>query len=155
MLLTFFKDMNKLCLLISLTFLSACSLADKDVAVKNASEQWADAYFNYNLDEANELTCDESRKWISFAASNVTTQDFEMLGERQERAAVVAEECHFGADTVAYVYLTVTNFLEPDTIGGAGKWTEEGKFMIELRKRSAGWQVRMEGLPQNGMQSRD
>ena len=52
-------------------------------------------------------------------------------------------------DTLQLVTLSVSNVLTATGVA------DEGTFHVTVVKRDAGWQVRMEGLPQSGMRSRD
>ena len=121
-----------------------------DQQARNAAEDWADAYFNCDFKDAKEYVTEESQKWLQFAASNTTEQDLKLLQEAGGAQITVSEDFEEANDTMRLVTLTVNNCLTAKSA-----LSQEATFKVRVVKREAGWQVRMEGLPQNGMQSRD
>ena len=126
-----------------------------DQQARNAVEDWADAYFNCDFKDAKEYVTEESQKWLQFAASNTTEQDLKLLQEAGGAQIAVSDDFEEANDTLRVVTLSVTNFLTPAAQHQASALAKEATFKVTVVKREAGWQVRMEGLPQNGMQSRD
>jgi hypothetical protein len=121
-----------------------------DQQARNAVEDWADAYFNCDFKDAKEYVTEESQKWLQFAASNTTEQDLKLLQEAGGAQIAVSDDFEEANDTMRLVTLTVSNCLTAKSA-----LSQEATFKVRVVKREAGWQVRMEGLPQNGMQSRD
>jgi hypothetical protein len=121
-----------------------------DQQARNAAEDWADAYFNCDFKDAKEYVTEESQKWLQFAASNTTEQDLKLLQEAGGAQITVSEDFEEANDTMRLVTLTVNNCLTAKSA-----LSKEATFKVRVVKREVGWQVRMEGLPQNGMQSRD
>ena len=121
-----------------------------DQQARNAVEDWADAYFNCDFKDAKEYVTEESQKWLQFAASNTTEQDLKLLQEAGGAQITVSDDFEEANDTMRLVTLTVSNCLTAKSA-----LSQEATFKVRVVKREAGWQVRMEGLPQNGMQSRD
>ena len=121
-----------------------------DQQARNAVEDWADAYFNCDFKDAKEYVTEESQKWLQFAASNTTEQDLKLLHEAGGAQITVSEDFEEANDTMRLVTLTVNNCLTAKSA-----LSQEATFKVRVVKREAGWQVRMEGLPQNGMQNRD
>ena len=121
-----------------------------DQQARNAVEDWADAYFNCDFKDAKEYVTEESQKWLQFAASNTTEQDLKLLQEAGGAQIAVSDDFEEANDTMRLVTLTVNNCLTAKSA-----LSQEATFKVRVVKREAGWQVRMEGLPQNGMQSRD
>ena len=121
-----------------------------DQQARNAAEDWADAYFNCDFKDAKEYVTEESQKWLQFAASNTTEQDLKQLQEAGGAQIAVSDDFEEANDTMRLVTLTVSNCLTAKSA-----LSQEATFKVRVVKREAGWQVRMEGLPQNGMQSRD
>ena len=122
-----------------LLFMATVLMVGCDTAMSNgqkacdAAGAWADAYFNCDYKDAKGYVTDDSQKWLQFAASNTTEQDLKRLLEAGG----------------ARVTLSVSNVLTATGVA------DEGTFHVTVVKRDAGWQVRMEGLPQSGMRSRD
>ena len=139
-----------------LTMLTACDMGqpDDDDALQ-AAVSWADAYFNCDYHEAADLTTPESYKWLSFAASNTTDQELEVL--REGGGAQTSASDYFSAanDTLRIVKLFVSSYLAPVAIGETPYLEEEGVFQVTVVLRDNKWKVRMEGLPRNERQSPD
>lgn len=137
-----------------LLFMVTVLMVGCDTAMSNGQEAcdaagaWADAYFNCDYKDAKGYVTDDSQKWLQFAASNTTEQDLKRLQEAGG-ARVTASDSDGGNDTLQLVTLTVSNVLTATGVA------DEGTFHVTVVKRDAGWQVRMEGLPQSGMRSRD
>ena len=146
--------MKLLLLFMTAILMTGCEMGmDGDQQARKVAENWADAYFNCDYKDAGNYVTQESQKWLQYAASNTTEQELELLQEVGGASIAVSDWFEAANDTLRLVTLTVTNFLteqhQTPTI------TKEGTFKVAVVKRDAGWQVRMEGLPQNGMQSRD
>ena len=137
----------------SLLFLATgcgCGNADRDDAEATALA-FANTYFNYNFDEAAKFCTQDSRRWLSFAASNVYGADLEVLRNMDAGATVDVADMDFpDGDSTAVVTVEVSGFMQRDTIGKAGRVVEEGVFTLSLVRRDGQWKVRMAGLPRNG-----
>lgn len=145
-----------------LTFLSfllvGCQLFDEGTpdAAENTVTSWADAYFNYDYEEALKYTTPESEKWIRFAASNITEKDVDFIRQQGNKASAEVQSRQIAeGDTVGTVDIRVSNYVQLGAIGKENKVVNEGIFSIRVVKRSGKWQVRMEALPRNERQSRD
>ena len=139
------------------TVLTACSDGSSSQQEKagRAATAFAEAYFNYDYARARDLTTTESARWISFAASNVTKEDIDVLNSRSEGATVTLTDCQQLNDTVYEALLAVDNYMAADSIGHPGVFHDGGIFRLKVVLRNGNWQVRMEGLPRNEMRSRD
>jgi hypothetical protein len=120
-----------------------------------AATAFSEAYFNYDFKRALELTTPESAKWISFAASNITQEDVDLLNTRDGGVVVDLDECQMVNDTTYEAVLTVDNYMAADSIGRPGEFRNGGEFRLKVVLRNNKWQVKMEGLPQNEKRSRD
>ena len=143
-----------------LLFMGAILLAgcdggmDGDQQARNAAEDWADAYFNCDFKDASEYVTPESRKWLQYAASNTTAEELKRLQDAGGAKVTASEGFDEANDTMRLVTLNVTNSLKPNGQGTA-EISKDAIFKVEVVKRDAGWQVRMEGLPRSEKQSRD
>ena len=63
---------------------------------REAIQHFADAYFNYQLDDALSLVTEDSRQWIEFLASNIDSADVRLLREISEGATCEIEEIRNG-----------------------------------------------------------
>lgn len=136
--------------------LSGCGMgSNSNRAARNAAVAWGEAYFNCDFMQAQDYSTPESNKWLSFAASNITEHDLEML--RAQNAVVTCDDdITVSNDTLLLLTLRVSHYLKPAILGEqAVQADEEGVFNIPVVKRGKRWMVRMEGLPQSEKQSRD
>ena len=141
--------MKQLLLFMAAALMAGCDAATgSDQGARDAAGAWADAYFNCDFKDAKGYVTDDSQKWLHFAASNTTEQDLKQLKETGG-ARVTVSDIDEANDTTRLVTLTVSNVLTATGVA------QEATFHVTVVKRDAGWQVRMEGLPQSGMQSRD
>ncbi len=148
--------MRLLLLFATTIMLVGCSTEmDGDQQARDAAGAWADAYFNCDYKEAIEYVTEDSRKWLLFAASNTTEQELELL--QNAGGATVEIEDYFDEanDTMRLVTMTITNYFSPTTQLQTPTLAKEGTFKITVVKQHNQWLVRMVGLPQNEMQSRD
>ena len=126
-----------------------CGNADRDNAEATALA-FANAYFNYNFDEAAKFCTQDSRRWLAFAASNVYGADIEVLRNMDAGATADVAGMDFpDGDSTAVATVEVANFMQRDTIGRAGRVVDEGVFTLSLVRRDGGWKVRMADLPRN------
>ena len=148
--------MKLLLLFMAAVLLTGCDMGmDGDQEARDAAEAWADAYFNCDFKDASGYVTPESQKWLQYAASNTTEQDLKLLQDAGGAQVIVSENFDVANDTLRVVTFSVTNVLTPAAQRQASALAKEATFKVTVVKRKAGWQVRMEGLPQNGMQSRD
>lgn len=148
--------MKLLLLFMASVLLTGCDMGmDGDQEARDAAVAWADAYFNCDFKDASEYVTKESLKWLQYAASNTTEQDLKLLQDAGGAEITVSEGFDVANDTLRVVTFSVTNVLTPAVQRQASALAKNATFKVTVVKREDGWQVRMAGLPQNGMQSRD
>ena len=148
--------MKLLLLFMTAILLTGCEMGmDGDQQARAAAEAWADAYFNCDFKDASGYVTQESQKWLQYAASNTTEQELKLLQDAGGAHVTVSEGFDVANDTLRVVTLSVNNFLTPAAQRQTSALAKEATFKVTVVKRAAGWQVRLEGLPQNGMQSHD
>ena len=96
----------------------------------------------------------ESAAWLSFLASNMQQEDVDILKAQDKGATCKALSINIINDTTATACYRVFNFMRIDTLGRAGKMTEQADYTITLVKRHSKWHVKMEGLLQSERQNR-
>lgn len=138
--------------------LSLCSCTHtgngpQDMAEAAAAE-FAEAYFNYHYKDAAAAATADSRKWLEYAASNVTQGDVDKLRSAEEDATVEIVSSAFEDDsrTKCAVRVNVGNFLRKDSINGKpGGYAKNACFLlrVELDEGTGRWLVRMAGLPRS------
>lgn len=128
-----------------------CGFGGGDDGAEAVAERFAIAYFNYHFDEASLCCTPESRRWLSFAASNVYEADLDVLRGMASGAEVEVLSVDYGdADSVAVASVVVRGAMVRDTIGRAGRVSAEESYRLGMVCRDGRWYVRMEGLPRSG-----
>lgn len=123
--------------------------SDRDKA-ETAASSFAQAYFNYNFDEAAKFCTQDSRRWLSFAASNIYEADVEVLRNMETGATAEVTDMDFSdEDSTAVATVEVANFMQRDTIGKAGRVIDAAVFALTLVRRDGVWKVRMASLPRS------
>lgn len=152
-----FNVMKQVLLLMALLWTtSGCEHEGKDYKeAERVATKWANAFFNFDFEEASHHVTEESKHWLSFAASNITEADVDIINSRDMPASVVITDVVTGNDTLGQAMVSVSNWVCLDSIGQQGRIMSQGDFVISLVKRGRKWKVRMEGLPRNEKQSRD
>lgn len=150
--------MKKIAFLIGLAVISACSERDKEDMSGAESNilHFAEAYFNYDFQQASELITPESRQWIRFAASNLSQDDIDILNHRESETTVELGEISIINDTTISARITVENYYKTDSIERPVTATDEVEvFTLTAVKREKEWLVRMEDLPRSEKRSLD
>ena len=115
---------------------------------REAIQHFADAYFNYQLDDALSLVTEDSRQWIEFLASNIDSADVRLLREMSEGATCEIEEIRKGDnDSVVIASIIVRNALLKDSIGSQAHVVDERKTVIAFVQRGEQWFARLSCLP--------
>ena len=115
---------------------------------REAIQHFADAYFNYQLDDALSLVTEDSRQWIEFLASNIDSADVRLLREMSEGAICEIEEIRNGDnDSVVIASIIVRNALLKDSISSQAHVVDERKTVIAFVQRGEQWFARLSCLP--------
>ena len=118
---------------------------------EKVAQEFAEAYFNYDFKKATGLVTEESRKWIEFKASNVSMDDIALLREQNRGASVETTNAETQGENMATVTVSVSDFLESDSIAGKGHIVDNATFDLQLEQTAEGvWKVRMEGPLRSG-----
>lgn len=138
----------------------SCSLSEQPDKEKQRIEKcvtgFTEAYFNFGLNEAAEYCTPESRKYLSFLASNIREEDLEELNKQEVTTSFEIEDVSLGAnDSVAYAIITVENYMDVEKIEEVGRMVDKGKFRLKTVRRDSKWYVKMEGPLRNEMQNLD
>lgn len=118
------------------------------------ADSFATHYFNYRFVEAVPYCLPESRKWLNFAATNMTEADIEVLKGMENGATCEPNDVDWESDSTAKIQYTVYNGMITDTLGKAGYIADKANYTLSLVKRQGKWWVKMEGLLRNEKQSR-
>lgn len=111
-------------------------------------DSFATYYFNWHFPKASKYCTHESELWLRYASSNVNEADIEQLHQKEEDASIEITDVDFGDDEVsAIVTLSVSNFLQMDTIGEAAHLIKQANFQLPMVIQQGKWKVKLEKLP--------
>ena len=98
--------------------LGACQLTESHSHAEKTALRWADAYFHGDYQDAADYVTSESMPLLQLLASNMTQADVEAL----EQLNTVVELTGYEAlnDTLGVATVSVSNYLQPDSIGRRG-----------------------------------
>ena len=138
-------------LILSLTFVS-CNMfhSGSESQLEEQVDSFAIYYFNWQFYNSVRFVTPESKKWMSYAASQVHEADIELLRQKEKIATYTLNDIDYHEnDTTADARITVHNFLQMDTIGKACQLIEKAEFAIPLvyREQEDKWIVNLNGLP--------
>lgn len=121
----------------------SCKGKEESEYVQVRADSFATHYFNWQFEKCMKFVTPESRKYLQFAASNVTEGNVEMLRSMPEDAIVEIEDVTIEDMNHAFVKVSIHNFLAVDTIGREAKTHESGKATIRMVKKDNNWLVEM------------
>lgn len=145
----------------SFSFMGCQSHEGSKEQMENAIDSFATHYYNWHFAEALKYCTPTSERWLRYMASNVHEEDIDLLRSKEEDATIEINDIDFHDDEVtATARITISNFLQMDTIGQAAHLIEQATFPLQLEMQQGKWKVnldaaRMANLPQNGKRSRD
>ena len=116
--------------------------------LKEDIDSFATYYYNWHFEQAVKYCTPESEKWLRFAASNVHPADIDLLHAKKEDATIEIQDIDFLDDEVsANVNITVSNFLQMDTIGTEAHHVSQATFQLPMTIHNGKWKVKLEQLP--------
>ena len=144
-------------IVVTLAMLTACDGQKKsqEEQINDCATGFAEAYFNYDFQQAERFVTPESSRWLKFAASNIGEADVKQLNEHGEEALVEVMDYSETDDSTVVVTVEVDNYLRFDSIGGRGTLTEDSEYQLTLVNRNGNWLVRMAGLPRSEKRNLD
>ncbi len=133
---------------------SACNLSKltHERAAKTA-ELWARAFFYADYQEAQQYVTPDSRRWLQFAASNITQHDLDLINAADIDVETMDIQ-ESDNDSLVTAVIKVSNYVGPALLGQESVVQQVGFFTVTLVEHEGQWHVRMAGLPQNEKQSR-
>jgi hypothetical protein len=129
--------------------ITACRNADSDdiKACRSCAEQFSVDFYNLRFSEAAQWCTPESQKWLRFRATNLHEGDLQLVDSAVEEAGVRIGDFTPVDDTTYTVRCTVSNFLQPDTVGKRGHIQSEETVTLTLVKRRGFWKVKLTSIP--------
>lgn len=152
-----FNVMKQVLLLFTILLMTT-SCENSDSSAKDAelvAKQWAEAYFNYDFEEASHHITEESSKWLQLMASNITEADVDVINSREEPTTVSVTDLQLDNDTSGQATLRVNNWVCTDSIGKPAHLVDEADFTVLMVRRDGKWLIKMASLPRNEKQSHD
>ncbi len=127
----------------SMMFVSACNQGSESQLVSNI-DSFSTAYFNWQFQRAVPLCTPESKRWLSYMASQVNQADVDSLKAQPQGATFeVGNVSYQDGDSLANVEVTVSHFLSMDTLGRAAQPVEKARFVIPVAFRNGLWRVNL------------
>lgn len=143
------KFKNWIYIILSAVVMSCGNKENKYVSeAETVVDSFATAYFNYDFNGAMRYVDEDSKKWLRYMASNVKQEDIDILRSMDGCADITIDSSDIAGKRL--VYITVSNFLYPDTIGKAGHIVNGAQFSIPVTQSGGKWRIRMEGPLQSG-----
>lgn len=144
---TMYKVIGVFALLVFLPVLLSCGRSSDD-GVRAAVDSFSTAYFNWQLSCAAHYADSGSRRWLSYAASQVSQDDVDSLRAMPEGAAVKVGGIAYGdGDSTATATVEVSHFLASGAIGQPPRTVGHAVFSIPLACRNGVWRVTLRELP--------
>jgi len=111
-------------------------------------DSFATYYYNWYFEKALKYCTPESERWLRFAASNVHQADIDLLHAKEQDAVIEIEDVDYHDDKVsATVNLSVTDFLQMDTIGTEAHLKNKATFQLPMTLHEGKWKVALSQLP--------
>lgn len=130
-------------LLFCMAGISACSPSTES-RIEQEVLAFSNTYFNWQFHRSVSHCTPESRKWLSYMASQVNRSDIDMLKAQPKDAVCQVEDIIYADnDSAALVEVTVSHFLQMDTIGRQGRMVDRARFRIPVMLHADGWKVNL------------
>lgn len=115
---------------------------DSEEALQQA-DSFAYYYFNWRYVDAARFATQESRKALSFMASNVSDNDIVALKEKAHAAKVDAGDLEQSSDSTISVTVEVAEYLRIHKIGSPAEIKKRGNYELSLVRRDGKWLVNL------------
>lgn len=133
-------------ILLAVSLLS-CHQEDEDERTRQCAESFTNAYFNFKYTTACQYVTPESRKWVSFIASNLSQKDLDVINSQEDTSSCDVSEIEMINDTLATASISVSNCYVTQAMD-SGSVAKEVNIQLELHKRDNKWLVHLTSLPQ-------
>ena len=135
---------NVALIMLSLSMMVACSdkKAESVKAVEEKAMAFAEAYYRYDLGTASQLATPEATRQLKFVASNITQDDIDLLNSQTEGPIFEVVDCQPLSDSLWRAHLSVSHYMEMDSIDGPMRLRDEGEAELTLVFRNRKWLVK-------------
>ena len=132
------------CICVATHLFTACQPSE-DEKITECAQDFAYAYFNMNFDQADACCTQESRKWLSFRASNITERDIEAHNTQSGVVQTGIDNIRWQNDSTVLACCLTENAVAADSLEEKqGHIAQRRKWWIPLVKRNGKWRVKME-----------
>ena len=145
--------MKKLIFVLSCLFLWSCSndKPQNEDQAKECAQNFAEAFYNFNFNEARKYCSEESVPNLTFYVSNITRADIDSIRKVEEKPTVKVEKVvRYENDSIAKATCKLKNVYMLHSIGQHGKLMDKVKVDLILVLHKGVWKIRMEGPLQSG-----
>ena len=137
-----------ICMAAGLVVTTSCqSQEGSEDQLKTYADSFAIRYYNWQFPDAAKYCTPTSEQWLRYAASNVHESDVELLRQKDEDATVEIKHVDFDNDTSAHVTLSVSNFLQMDSIGQEAHLVPGCEVQLAMEMHEGKWKVNLDRLP--------
>lgn len=129
---------------------ASCVNGDKEKAARRTICDFAENLFNFRYSDAAMLSAPESKRVLSFMASNIDEKAAETIRNIKQPSVITIKSLKIKNDTFAIARLNVSNEIVIDSIGKAPSVRTGNRiYTFTLVYREKDWLVRMEDLPRS------
>ena len=130
--------------------LIACENKDKEKATRSIISDFTENLFFFKYQEAAYFTTPESKRVLSFMATNIDEKAIETIKEMKQQPTIAIKSLKIINDTIAIAKVCVSDEIRIDSIGKAPYVnTNKSFYTFTLVYRQKGWLVKMEDLPRS------
>lgn len=138
-----------ICLVLCSLHIWACSHPKDETKLKKTVNGFAQTYFNWQLKAALPYCTPASKKWLVYAASQLTQDDIALLKAQDEGASHQVKTISYNEkDTTATVLISVKKAMILDTIGHVGRICKQADYELNCIYRHQNWKIVLNNLPQ-------
>ncbi len=151
--------LNKILLFIGLLSLTLACNNSKETSQKDdllvIVDSFLTCYFNYDLLGANGFVHPESKKWITFLASNIHQEDLDSLKTFMQEPSYEIKDVQYINDSLALVRCKASCVYELSQIGATSNIVKSAEYSFNMVKVNNKWLIKMEGPLRNEMKNHD
>lgn len=138
------KIASLLSILIVSLLLTSCE-TETEKQVERVAFSFIDSYFSWHFEKSAEYVTDDSRKWISFLASNISEEDIAEFNKLREDIDYSCSDTKMLSDTTAEVRVYAHNVVLPMDFKGGVTVCKEASYTLSVKKENTKWKVVIDG----------
>lgn len=115
-------------------------------AVEKTAFGFIDGYFSWHYNDCAKLLTEDSKKWISFIATNIEEGDIAEYNKQRENISYEIKDIRIENDSMAQVKVRVENAVLPDNLeGGVRVINGPVDFHLAMIQVDKKWLVVLDG----------